>query len=102
MELFIIEYLKKKFIKYVKILENIFELYSVGFSRPIANPICYYYYGLYFQIFMNCDKMKEYYGKAISLGESMAMNNLGHYYFRNAHDELAKKYYHMAIKKNNS
>lgn len=106
MELSLINLLRDRKIHYlkitdIKVLRNIHRLYTTGFEDPIEDGICYYYYGLHFQLNNEYDKMRKYYEKAIEFGESMAMNNLA-YYYSSENNKLAEKYYQMAVSKGNN
>ena len=83
-----------------KILENVYQLYFNNIENCLDDPICYYYYGLYFQITAKYDKMKDYYEKAYKQNMFLALNNLGFHYQYQCYDHsLARKYFNEAIKK---
>lgn len=59
------------------------------------------YYGLYYEISKQYDKMEYYYGIACEKGNVPAMYNLGSHYYCNEMHDLAEKYLCMgALKKN--
>jgi TPR repeat protein len=99
-------YLQDKGYNYIKIPEEstdeIYQLYINNVEKKVKNDIEYLYFGMYYQINKNYDKMKKYYLMAIKKGNSLAMNNLGLYYKEIENNyELAKKYYLMAIENGN-
>lgn len=94
MEAFIKEYLAEYSIGYITIpeydLEQIYNLYHNNISCDKLSPNTMNYYGIYYFINNDCDKMLKYYLMAIDKGNDAAMDNLGTDYFRNTD-------YHNAI-----
>lgn len=60
-----------------------------------------YYYGIYYSINKDYDKMKKYYLIAIEQNNALAMNNLALYYeYKERDPNEMKKYFLMAINHN--
>src|ERR1700722_15935485 len=93
---------ESKYIKSVDTLKNVYELYKNNVQYIPTNNDEYRYLGLYLErVKKDYDKSKEAYLKAIEMGDDMAMNNLGVYYYNIKDYDNAIKYYLMAINKEN-
>lgn len=103
----IIIYLEKKQFRYIKISDekSIPKIYNLLINEELFEPECsdeFHYLGFYYQhIAKNYDLMMNYYLRAIELGNSSSMNNLGYHYKAVEDFNLMKKYYLMSLELGN-
>lgn len=95
MEIEIEEYLKKYNYKYIRInnelsLKKIYELFINNKLEEPINSIEYLYYGVYYFLNDDIEKMIDNYVKSNNINSKL---NLGHYYVKITNYNLALKYY---------
>src|SRR5271154_609215 len=80
-------------------INKIYDLFIFHTIYPVTNAIEALYLGIFHACNNNYDAMKEAYMLSFGLGNTHAMNKLGHYYERTGNYEDMKKCYLLTIEK---